>query len=51
MQFQEIFPDTTDKFHAAHRFYEKNNFHRVPVGSLPAKFSRMAVDSIFYRHN
>jgi len=48
---QEIFLGTTDKFHAAHRFYEKNNFHRVPVSSLPADFSRMAVDSIFYKHS
>ncbi|MBO9204791.1 MULTISPECIES: GNAT family N-acetyltransferase [Niastella] len=46
---QEIFLGTTDKFHAAHRFYEKNEFQRVPVDLLPANFSRMAVDSIFYR--
>jgi N-acetylglutamate synthase-like GNAT family acetyltransferase len=48
-ELQEIFLGTTDKFHAAHRFYEKNNFQRVPVDSLPANFSRMAVDSIFYK--
>ena len=46
----EIFLGTTDKFHAAHRFYEKNHFQQVPVDSLPANFSRMAVDSIFYKH-
>jgi N-acetylglutamate synthase-like GNAT family acetyltransferase len=48
-ELQQIFLGTTDKFHAAHRFYEKNYFHRVPVDSLPANFSRMAVDSIFYK--
>ena len=49
-ELKEIFLGTTDKFHAAHRFYEKNHFQRVPVDALPANFSRMAVDSIFYRH-
>ncbi|OQP53436.1 GNAT family N-acetyltransferase [Niastella yeongjuensis] len=48
---QEIFLGTTDKFHAAHRFYEKNHFHQVTVDSLPANFSRMAVDSIFYKYS
>jgi N-acetylglutamate synthase-like GNAT family acetyltransferase len=50
-EVQEIFLGTTDQFHAAHRFYERNHFQRVPVDSLPANFSRMAVDSIFYRHS
>jgi N-acetylglutamate synthase-like GNAT family acetyltransferase len=49
-ELQEIFLGTTDKFHAAHRFYEKNHFQRVPVDSLPPDFSRMAVDSIFYKY-
>ena len=49
-ELQEIFLGTTDKFHAAHRFYEKNHFQQVPVDSLPVTFSRMAVDSIFYKH-
>lgn len=49
-ELNEIFLGTTDKFHAAHRFYEKNHFLRIPVDSLPANFSRMAVDSIFYKH-
>lgn len=47
---RELFLGTTDKFHAAHRFYEKNHFQQVPATSLPAHFSRMAVDSIFYRY-
>jgi N-acetylglutamate synthase-like GNAT family acetyltransferase len=49
-ELQEIFLGTTDQFHAAHRFYEKNHFQRVPVDSLPPDFSRMAVDSIFYKY-
>jgi N-acetylglutamate synthase-like GNAT family acetyltransferase len=50
-ELQEIFLGTTDKFHAAHRFYEKNDFQRVAVEALPGNFSRMAVDSIFYRYS
>jgi N-acetylglutamate synthase-like GNAT family acetyltransferase len=50
-ELQEIFLGTTDKFHAAHRFYEKNYFQQVNVDSLPVNFSRMAVDSIFYKHS
>jgi len=40
---------TTEKFLAAHRFYEKNGFRAVPPEALPAGFPRMAVDSRFYR--
>jgi N-acetylglutamate synthase-like GNAT family acetyltransferase len=40
---------TTDKFLAAHRFYEKNGFAEVAVEDLPAGFPRMAVDTKFYR--
>lgn len=45
----ELFLGTTDKFLAAHRFYEKNNFNEVPKSSLPDAFPIMAVDSKFYR--
>ena len=45
---QEIFLGTTDKFLAAHRFYEKNGFIRVEPEQLPPAFPRMAVDSVFY---
>jgi N-acetylglutamate synthase-like GNAT family acetyltransferase len=45
----EIYLGTTEKFIAAHRFYEKNNFKQVDVNSLPANFPRMAVDVIFYK--
>lgn len=40
---------TTDKFKAAHRFYEKNGFDRVEIADLPEAFPRMAVDTRFYR--
>lgn len=40
---------TTDKFLAAHRFYEKNGFAEVAAEDLPTSFPRMAVDTKFYR--
>lgn len=46
---REIFLGTTDLFLAAHRFYEKNGFHRLPAEDLPPAFPRMAVDTRFYR--
>ncbi|MFJ4141978.1 GNAT family N-acetyltransferase [Pseudomonas sp. NPDC089734] len=45
----EIFLGTTDKFLAAHRFYEKHGFTEVAKESLPASFPIMAVDSKFYK--
>ena len=45
----EILLGTTDKFVAAHRFYEKNGFTEVQKFSLPQTFPVMAVDSKFYR--
>ena len=45
----EIFLGTTDKFLAAHRFYEKNGFVEVGKTELPVAFPVMAVDSKFYR--
>ncbi|MBA1231210.1 GNAT family N-acetyltransferase [Pseudomonas viridiflava] len=44
----EIFLGTTDKFLAAHRFYEKHGFSEVAKENLPASFPVMAVDSKFY---
>jgi N-acetylglutamate synthase-like GNAT family acetyltransferase len=46
-----IYLGTTDKFLAAHRFYEKHGFDLVDAATLPASFPRMAVDSRFYRLN
>jgi N-acetylglutamate synthase-like GNAT family acetyltransferase len=44
-----IWLGTTDRFLAAHRFYEKHGFDRVEPGTLPDSFPRMAVDTVFYR--
>lgn len=46
---KEIFLGTTEKFLAAHRFYEKHSFVQVPPSDLPAAFPRMALDTRFYR--
>lgn len=45
---REIWLGTTDRFLAAHRFYEKNGFTQVEADDLPAAFPRMAVDTRFY---
>jgi N-acetylglutamate synthase-like GNAT family acetyltransferase len=50
-RFQCIHIGTTATFLAAHRFYERNGFVRVPWSALPANFPRMAVDSRFYIRN
>jgi N-acetylglutamate synthase-like GNAT family acetyltransferase len=44
----DILLGTTDKFLAAHRFYEKNGFTEIAREALPASFPVMAVDSRFY---
>lgn len=46
---QEVFLGTTEKFLAAHRFYEKNGFTLVPPEALPVAFPRMLLDTRFYR--
>ncbi|WP_454848438.1 GNAT family N-acetyltransferase [Rhizobium binxianense] len=46
---RDIFLGTTDKFVAAHRFYEKNGFTEIAKKDLPRSFPLMAVDSRFYR--
>jgi N-acetylglutamate synthase-like GNAT family acetyltransferase len=45
----EIFLGTTEKFRAAHRFYEKSGFERIDEAALPERFPRMNVDTRFYR--
>lgn len=45
----DVFLGTTDRFLAAHRFYEKNGFAEIPESHLPVTFPVMAVDSKFYR--
>lgn len=44
-----IYLGTTERFRAAHRFYEKNGFRLVRGDALPASFPRMNVDTRFYR--
>ncbi|WP_024643526.1 GNAT family N-acetyltransferase [Pseudomonas syringae] len=44
----QVFLGTTDKFLAAHRFYEKHGFREITKGDLPASFPLIAVDSKFY---
>ena len=46
----DIFLGTTDKFLAAHRFYEKNGFVRIDKTDLPTTFPVMQVDTVFYHH-
>lgn len=46
-----IYLGTTEKFVAAQRFYEKNNFSEVDKRSLPSEFPVMNVDVKFYRHH
>ena len=46
---QTIFLGTTDKFLAAHRFYEKQGFEKVARADLPPTFPVMLVDTVFYR--
>lgn len=48
-EIQEIYLGTTDKFVAAHRFYEKNGFVEIPKAALPPQFPVMNVDSKFYK--
>ena len=45
----ELYLGTTEKFVAAHRFYEKNGFSRVGLENLPESFPRMSLDTRFYR--
>ncbi|MGO8470058.1 GNAT family N-acetyltransferase, partial [Rhizobium leguminosarum] len=46
----DIFLGTTDKFVAAHRFYEKNGFTEIAKSALPRAFQLMEVDRKFYRY-
>lgn len=43
-----VYLGTTDRFLAAHRFYERSGFRPVAVEDLPERFPRMAVDTRFY---
>jgi N-acetylglutamate synthase-like GNAT family acetyltransferase len=43
-----IYLGTIDKYKAAHRFYQKNNFLQCDKSQLPASFPLIAVDNVFY---
>jgi N-acetylglutamate synthase-like GNAT family acetyltransferase len=45
----DIFLGTTEKFVAAHRFYEKNGFVEIEKSKLPEAFPAMLLDVKFYR--
>jgi N-acetylglutamate synthase-like GNAT family acetyltransferase len=46
---KEIYLGTTEKFRAAHRFYERNGFQQIDAGELPPRFPKMVLDTRFYR--
>lgn len=50
-KLSSILLGTTEKFLAAHRFYEKNGFTEINKQSLPKEFPLMSVDSKFYKFN
>ncbi len=47
----DVYLGTTPKFHAAHRFYEKNGFVEIEKHQLPSSFPIMKVDTKFYSYN
>jgi N-acetylglutamate synthase-like GNAT family acetyltransferase len=44
----DLYLGTTEKFLAAHRFYEKSGFSEIDKPALPAGFPVMSVDTKFY---
>jgi hypothetical protein len=46
---KDVYLGTTEKFLAAHRFYERNGFQQIAANELPPSFPKMAQDSRFYR--
>ena len=49
-KLEEIYLGTTEKFLAAHRFYEKNRFNKIDKKELPSNFPVMKVDTRFYKY-
>lgn len=45
----QVFLGSTDRMHAAHRFYEKNGFVELQMDQLPPLFPIVFVDRKFYR--
>jgi GNAT superfamily N-acetyltransferase len=46
-----IYLGTMDQFKAAHKFYEKNGFHKISKNTLPTDFVNNPVDDVFYKIN
>lgn len=46
-----IYLGTTEKFKAAHRFYERNKFQEISMEDLPSNFPKVHVDNKFYKLN
>jgi GNAT superfamily N-acetyltransferase len=44
----DIYLGTVQVLKAAHRFYERNGFHRIDKTALPSYFPLMAADDVFY---
>ncbi|MFA7069198.1 MAG: GNAT family N-acetyltransferase, partial [Acidaminococcaceae bacterium] len=47
--FHAVYLGTTEKFLAAHRFYEKNMFKRIGKETLPSTFPFVKIDTRFYK--
>ena len=47
--FDVLYLGTTDKFKAAHRFYEKYGFARITEQELPSGFEICSVDTVFFK--
>jgi DNA-binding MarR family transcriptional regulator/GNAT superfamily N-acetyltransferase len=47
-QITDLYLGTVEILKAAHRFYEKNGFHRINKADLPSYFPLMEVDNVFY---
>jgi N-acetylglutamate synthase-like GNAT family acetyltransferase len=45
---KDVYLGTTEKFLAAHRFYERNGFEKIAANELPPSFPKMALDTRFY---
>ncbi|MBL4660314.1 MAG: GNAT family N-acetyltransferase [Alcanivoracaceae bacterium] len=48
---EQVFLGTVANYHAAHKFYEKNNFIKIDQSKLPTAFNVMEVDKLFYYFN
>ncbi len=44
----KVYLGTIDKYQAAIRFYEKNDFVKIEKNDLPVDFPRMEVDNVFF---